>query len=254
MSLVIELGDGHYWVNEPGLSIQLPLKFVGDENNASNVVIELSGTISWSGKAGWVEGVTFRRPKISSGEGSADDMFRISEGGRVDMIHSVVDNAGSSGASAIALQGLGTGGRWQNVIVSGGNEQGIKLDGGAKVEMKKVRMGSSVHVAVWVKNAIPSQPFFVALQNQCIIRGNRGNGIVCNNSEVQVIDSRIAGNGGHGAIIRGGAARFAKCYFGRNAKGILQKEDGCKVNCNHNTAPASALARQSIPGFQATGE
>ena len=121
------------------MSIKIPLRFVGDENNASNVVVELSGTISWSGKAGWVEGVTFRRPKISSGEGSKDDMLRILDGGKVDMVHSVVDNAGSTGASAITVQGSGAGGRWVNVVVSGGSDQGVILEGGAKVEMKKVR-------------------------------------------------------------------------------------------------------------------
>ena len=135
----VELGDGHYWVNEPGLSIDIPLRFVGDENNASNVVVELSGTISWSGKAGWVEGVTFRRPKVSSGEGSKDDMLRIVDGGRIDMVHSVLDNSGSTGASSIVVQGSGSGGRWENVIISGGNDQGVALDGGAKIELKKVR-------------------------------------------------------------------------------------------------------------------
>jgi hypothetical protein len=135
---IIELGDGHYWVNEPGLSIDFPLKLVGDENNAANVVIELSGTISWSGKGGWVEGVTFRRPKIASGEGSTNDMLRILDGGRVDMIHSVIDNTGSSGTSSATLEGAGSRGRWNDVMVSGGREQGIKLDRGAKLELRKV--------------------------------------------------------------------------------------------------------------------
>lgn len=90
-------------------------------------------------------------------------------------------------------------------------------------------------------------------RTQCSIRGNKGNGIVCNNSEVHVVGCRVADNGGVGAIVRGGAGygKFLKCQFQRNANGILEKRDGCKVNCNHNTAPASALARHNIPGFQA---
>lgn len=133
-----ELGDGHYWVSEPGLSITFPLKFVGDEHNASNVVVELSGTIAWKAKAGWVEGVTFRRPKISSGEGSTEDMLRIGDGGRIDMVHSVIDNAGSSGASVVTVDGDGSGGRWEGVVISGGREQGVKLNG-SKIELKQVR-------------------------------------------------------------------------------------------------------------------
>lgn len=137
------------------MSITIPLRFVGDENNASNVVVELSGTISWSGKAGWVEGVTFRRPKISSGVGSKDDILRVLDGGRIDMVHSVVDNTGSTGASAIAVHGSGTGGCWENVVIRGGNDQGVVLDGGAKVELKKVRF---CHFALILLEAIEISP------------------------------------------------------------------------------------------------
>jgi len=134
-----ELGDGHYWVNEPGLAINVPLKLVGDEQNASNVVIEMSGTVSWRGNAGWIEGITFRRPKISSGVGSTADMLRVVEGGRIDIIHSVIDNTGSTGASAAALVGSGTSGQWVDVLICGGMDQGILLDDGAKLSMDKVR-------------------------------------------------------------------------------------------------------------------
>jgi len=203
--------------------VEKPLRLVGDENNASNVVIEMSGTIKWSGRAGWVEGVTFRRPKISSGEGSTDDMLRILSGGRVDMIHSVVDNTGSSGDSTIAIQGPNAAGKWQNVIISGGAKQGVKLEACARVEMRN-----------------------------CIVRGNKGNGIVCSHSEIQVLNTKITENGGCGATLTGGAAKFQKCHFARNRGGILKKEDSCKTNFNHNTAPPSALTKP-IAGFQATG-
>ena len=125
-------------MNEPGLSINFPLKLVGDEHNAANVVIELSGTISWYGKGGWVEGITFRRPKISSGEGSSEDMLRVVDGGKLDMVHSVIDNTGSSGASAVAFEGAGSRGRWFGVTVSGGRDQGVKLDSGARLELLEV--------------------------------------------------------------------------------------------------------------------
>jgi hypothetical protein len=35
----IELGDGHYWINEPNLVIDFPLRIIGDEKNPSHVVI-----------------------------------------------------------------------------------------------------------------------------------------------------------------------------------------------------------------------
>lgn len=133
-----ELGDGHYWLNEPGLSIDFPLKLVGDENNASNVVIEMSGKITWSSKAGWIEGITFRRPKISSGHGSKEEILRIEKGGRVHIVHSIIDNAGSSSTSSVILHGNQSAGLWEDVLVSGGSSEGIKLKERAILKLKKV--------------------------------------------------------------------------------------------------------------------
>jgi len=84
---------------------------------------------------------------------------------------------------------------------------------------------------------------------QCIIKNNRGHGISSKQSELHAVESKILNNQGVGAIVRGGSARFLKCNFDRNARGVLKKEDGCKVNCNHNTAPAEVLAKHGIPGF-----
>lgn len=125
-------------MNEPGLSISFPLKLVGDENNAANVVIEMGGTLSWYGKGGWIEGITFRRPKMSSGEGSSYEMLRVLDGGRLDAVHSVIDNKGSSSSSAVTVDGPGSKGHWFDVAVSGGREQGIKVDNAAKLELTEV--------------------------------------------------------------------------------------------------------------------
>ncbi|CAB9516050.1 PHOTOPERIOD-INDEPENDENT EARLY FLOWERING 1 [Seminavis robusta] len=189
----IEFSDGHYWVSQPGLSIDFPLKLVGDENNASNVVIEMSGTVDWRGKSGWVEGVTFRRPKISSGEGSTDDMLRIAKGGRVDIVQSVIDNSGSSGTSAVAIQGPGVKCRWEGVIIHGGKEQGVKLSAGATLELEK-----------------------------CVIRGSAGNGITADSSEIKATESSFVVNDGFGAEIRGGNLTLHQCKFDRNAKGTVK--------------------------------
>jgi hypothetical protein len=94
----IELGDGHYWVNDPGMIIDKPLRLVGDENNPANVVIEMSGSVQWTGKGGWIEGITFRRPKMSSGkELPSFPMMEVRDSGKLDVIHSVFDNDGSTG-------------------------------------------------------------------------------------------------------------------------------------------------------------
>ncbi len=46
----IELGNGHYWVKD--LPINFSLQFVGNKNEPSHVVIELSGSICWLGSGG----------------------------------------------------------------------------------------------------------------------------------------------------------------------------------------------------------
>jgi hypothetical protein len=115
----IELGDGHYWVNED-LAVDIPLRLTGDENNPSNVIIEMSGTLTWRGKGGWCEGVTFRRPKISSAEPTNRELLRIEKGGRLDVVHSVFNNEGCRG-SVVTVTESGSKGRWENVIVKGGD-------------------------------------------------------------------------------------------------------------------------------------
>jgi superfamily II DNA/RNA helicase len=116
----IELGDGHYWLNED-LSVDIPLRLIGDESNPSNVIIEMSGTLKWRAKGGWFEGVTFRRPKISSGEPTTSELLLIEKEGRLDVVHSVFNNESCRG-SVITVTESGSKGRWENVIVkSGGN-------------------------------------------------------------------------------------------------------------------------------------
>merc|ERR1719343_762854 len=116
----IELGDGHYWVNDPGIIVDKPLRFVGDENNPANVVIEMSGSVKWTGAGGWIEGITFRRPKISSGKDLPSfPMLEIGESGKIDIVHSVFDNDGSSGPVG-HLSGSGKKGLWHDVVFRNG--------------------------------------------------------------------------------------------------------------------------------------
>lgn len=52
------------------------------------MVIEVSGTIIWKGSAGFIEGVTFRRPRIGE-NGRETDIFRIERGSKVSIVKSV---------------------------------------------------------------------------------------------------------------------------------------------------------------------
>jgi hypothetical protein len=131
------LADGHYWVQYPGLFVDFPIRFVGDENNAANVVVEMSGSLRWQAIGGWIEGVTFRRPKISTGVPPADSMLRIEHTGRVDIAYSVLDNEGSTGTVVLAL-GAGQKGRWQTVSIRGGAGGGVAIEGESSIELRKV--------------------------------------------------------------------------------------------------------------------
>jgi hypothetical protein len=114
-----------------------PLKLVGDEKNPANVVIEMSGAVQWTGKGGWIEGVTFRRPKISTGTIPSCVMLHIEGEGRVDVVHSVFDNEGSTGA-VVAASGSGPKGCWHDVVVRNGGSSGIELEGQVSLELTKV--------------------------------------------------------------------------------------------------------------------
>ena len=120
----LELGDGHYWVNY-GMEVNKPLRIVGDENDPSNVVLELTGTINWAGRGGWMEGVTIRRPRASgNGEGN-NVMLRVKDSGRFDMGYCVLNNEGNND-SVIELMDDAKG-HWNDVIVQGAGEDGAGL-------------------------------------------------------------------------------------------------------------------------------
>jgi len=116
--------------------VDFPLRLVGDEHNPSNVVVEMSGTIKWRGKGGWCEGVTFRRPKLSSTESSPGELLRIEGMGQVDIFQSVFDNEGSED-SVVTVAGVGAKGRWESVLVKGG-AVGIDIEEEASLELVDV--------------------------------------------------------------------------------------------------------------------
>jgi hypothetical protein len=117
--------------------VDIPLRIIGDEDNPSNVVIEISGTIIWRAGGGFFEGITFRRPKISSGQRLVKELLRVEEKGKLNVIQSVFDNEGSSG-DVVMLFGPENIGRWENIFAQHG-AVGISLQHGAQLELFEVR-------------------------------------------------------------------------------------------------------------------
>lgn len=222
----IELGDGHYWVNDPGIIVDKPLRFVGDENNAANVVIEMSGSVQWTAKGGWIEGITFRRPKMSSGKSLPSfPMLQLKDSGKIDIIHSVFDNDGSTGPVG-HLSGSGNKGMWRQVVFRHGGSAGLFIDGGNQVEVD-----------------------FTG----CTIKGSRGDALVATNkAKFKLFQCTIEDNQGHGVRLAtaGCQAGISHSVFKDNLEGVIKKEPHCIVTSSSNTAFLKTKPKRHIPGFK----
>lgn len=130
------MGDGHYFINDSGLVIDKPLRIVGDENDPAHVVLEMSGKIVWKSCGGWMEGITIRRPRISTGVTPNSEILRLE--GRVDMFHCVFDNRGSSG-NCVSVRSGGVG-RWERASINGASrdKHGLLIEKDAKLELLDV--------------------------------------------------------------------------------------------------------------------
>lgn len=124
-------------MSEPGLMVDKPLKFVGDENNPSNVVIEISGCLEWKAKGGWMEGITFRRPKISAPSEVPYPILNVTGIGRVD-ISNCVFNYDKCEGSVIMLSGNGSKGVWSAIHIRNGGSHGVEAEGNISLQLKKV--------------------------------------------------------------------------------------------------------------------
>lgn len=217
-----ELSDGHYYVSEPGLLVDKPLKLVGDENNPANVVIEMSGSMRWSGQGGWIEGITFRRPKIVSGLVSSAPMLDLCESGSINMIQNVFDNEPNKGTT-ILLSGTGQKGNFNNVIIRNGWSGGIRMNGPIQLKL-----------------------------TDCTVKGNLSDGVtVGNESALEMTKCKVSRNRGHGIrCAKGSKIAIVKCHFAANAKGVLHRETGCNLSCSGNTATVFTLPGKQIPGFK----
>lgn len=153
------MGDGHYFVNDPGLFVDKPIKIIGDEHEPAHVILELSGEIVWKSSGGWMEGVTIRRSSLAKTVSRHNEILKIDSYGRLDVFNCVFDNKGSLGNCTSV--GIGSRVRWEKAIISGGSEDGCGL-----------------HVA---KNAT------VELINVSIM-DNDGIGLVCDESAVMSLN------------------------------------------------------------------
>lgn len=115
----------------------IPLKFVGDDNNPSNVTIEMGGSLTWQACGGCIEGVTFRRPKLSSEKALDQPILLVEKGAKLMLTNSVLDNEGSLGNVA-TLIGPGRKGNWTSVLIQHG-DVGISLENGAFIRLSQVR-------------------------------------------------------------------------------------------------------------------
>lgn len=206
--------------------VDKPLRFVGDENNPANVVVEMSGSVQWIAKGGWIEGITFRRPKMSSGKKQPSvPMLEVREDGRVDAIHSVFDNDGSTGPVGM-LSGSGKKGTCTGVVFRNGGSYGVYIDGGDKVEVEFV---------------------------DCIIKGSRSDGLfITNKGKFKLSNCVIENNNGYGIQLAtsGCQAELFGSKFKDNLSGVIKKETHCVVTSSSNTAFLSAKPKKQIPGFK----
>jgi len=219
----IELSDGHYWVTDMGLMFDKPIKLVGDEHNPANVVLEMSGCVEWSGAGGFIEGVTFRRPKMTSTELVSFPMLKITGNGRVDMINSVLDNEGSTGSVAVA-SGSGFKGKWDRVTLRNGGRHGLELSGdGLSLELTK-----------------------------STIRGSKETGIVCNEKATFTLSNGIVRNNGMFGIeiLSDGSGTVTDCQFSENKAGTVQRDSGCNLIASTNVAIVTRPPKKGLPGFK----
>lgn len=118
------------------MKVTFPLRFIGDEHDASHVIIELSGTVQWSGKGGWMEGITFRRPRMASDQNR--EIIRVHDGGRVDMGVCVLDNEGSHAPVAV-ITGEESRGNWFSTDIKGSESgDGAIIESGGHLDLQNV--------------------------------------------------------------------------------------------------------------------
>ncbi len=86
-----------------------------------------------------MEGITIRRPRISTGVTPNTEILRIEAGASLDMFNCVFDNRGCIG-NCVSISGGGAGGRWEKASINGGSRDysGLLIEKNAKVVITDV--------------------------------------------------------------------------------------------------------------------
>lgn len=252
-----ELADGHYWENQD-IVVEHPIRFVGDEHNPSNVVIEMDGgTLIWKAGGGFCEGLTFRRPKLSSGAFSDKQLLHMMKGSKLDIIESVFDNQGSGGGIVVQVQGPSTTSSWKNVSLRGG-QTGIVVDDGATLQLEQVR-ASLIHFhSVYSERRVVTEKSahtLTAFLMQCSIRHHAKRGVICERGAVVRLNKCFFKDSGDVALEFRTQSKgtVRRCQIVTDSDRVLEKETGCVVSCSGNSC-RSVKKTKLPPGFQHVGK
>jgi Right handed beta helix region len=186
----------------------------------------MSGSIQWTGKGGWIEGITFRRPKIVTGSIPNLPILEIKDRGKIDMIQCIFDNEPSTGP-VVVVSGTGNKGHFDGVSIRNGKSGGVQMNG----------------------------PIQLKLTN-CMVRGNAQDGVdVGGQSSIEMKKCKVSNNKGFGLrFAKGSRGIILQSHFVGNAKGVLLRQSGCNLSCSTNTAIVSVVPVKQIPGFKLTVE
>jgi len=187
----IELGDGHYWLNESVVEIDKPVRIIGDEHDPSHVILEMHGTIVWKAKYGFMEGCTLRRVGNNSSKCSKNELLRIEDDGRINMIHCVLDNEGSDGSVCVLRNGSSKG-LWQDVTIksAGRMGHGISLQDRSKLSLFKCQVSNNKG-----KSAISCEDSVILYVQDCNFNNNNGHDMHFKDTSIgQVLNSTFVGS------------------------------------------------------------
>mmetsp|Transcript_24167 Transcript_24167/g.54927 ORF Transcript_24167/g.54927 Transcript_24167/m.54927 type:complete len:676 (+) Transcript_24167:647-2674(+) len=198
----LELGDGHYWLRD-GLAIDFPLRIVGDERDPTNVVLELSGSVEWRGGGGWIEGVTFRRPRVSILDQSSIFLLK---NGSCNIVHSIMNNAGSMGTvlkchrSTLKMLDVTLRGEGSTRVSS----CGVDIEDHSNLTLTKCRINNNSCTG------LRSSYFSVVDLSECTFKRNSTFGL-----ELQL----------HSVL----TGKISNCHFLENRRGDITMDDSCQI-------------------------
>jgi len=183
----IELGDGHYWLNDPEISVKHLIRTIGDEKDPSHVVVEVSGNIEWKASNGYLEGITFRRPRISTNVQDSPDMIKILGNSSLIMTHCVLEGSIRNKQAVLNCSTL--------------HGHGILIKDNGKLTMIESRVSNNPGAG--------------------IVHGGKGEG----GSKITLIRSSIKHNRGPGIIIsKPNVLEMEDCGIIDNEGGSIQEE------------------------------